>query len=194
MMIANIGLMLVMYVLFASVTVLATLLTWLFAISGILPALSFTTKDGNLPKWCYWLQTHDNPLDGLWLGDEGASHRKNDANDYKWLYRYTNEQIAQSFWLKFFARMLWLVRNPAYGVANLFGLNKAGLVELFNVERERWSFVLFKTAGGTYGFKFYGMFPWAFNRSLRMYLGWKHVGQEKRLMLATHVNPFRKSK
>ncbi len=188
----GLSLMVVRYTLSFVVCVFATFLTWALALLGVLPALSFLTKDGNLPRWCYWLQTHDNPLDSLWIGEEGASHRRNDANDYKWLYKYTDAQIAASFRLRFFARMFWLVRNPAYGVANQLGLEKAGLVDLSSVERERWSFDLFKTASGAYGFKLYAFIPWGFGRALRLYLGWKHVGQEKRLMLATHINPFRK--
>ena len=193
--------MVLRYLLSAVITVSATLLTWLLC--WFLPIFSFVPRgfswlspwfinSGNLPSWCYWLQTHDNPLDSLWIGAEGAAHRKDDANDYRWLYKYTNQQIAQSFRLRFFARMFWLIRNPAYGVANLFGIKKAGLVELRHVKGERYEFWLYKTARGFYGFRLYASMPWLFGRAVRVYLGWKPIGDEPRMMLATHINPFRK--
>jgi hypothetical protein len=184
--------MVLRYLVSAVITVLATLLTWLLTVFPVLPVLSFTTKNGNLPRWCYWLQTHDNPLDSLWIGEEGATHRRDDANDYRWLYKYTNQQIAQSFWLRFFARAFWLIRNPAYGVANAFGINKAGLVELRHIKGEQYEFWLYKTARGFYGFRLYALLPWLFGRAMRVYLGWKPIGDEPRMMLATHINPFRK--
>jgi hypothetical protein len=184
--------MVLRYLVSAVITVLATLLTWLLTVFPVLPVLSFTTKNGNLPRWCYWLQTHDNPLDSLWIGEEGAAHRENDANDYRWLYKYTNEQITQSFWLRFFARAFWLIRNPAYGVANVFGMEKEGLIELRHRKGERYEFWLYKTARGFYGFRLYALMPWLFGRAMRVYLGWKPIGDEPRMMLATHINPFRK--
>jgi hypothetical protein len=178
------------YIPSALICVLATFITWLF--SPVLAALSFTTKDGNLPRWCYWLQTHDNPLDGLWVGDEGYWHRIRDYNDYTWLFKHSNEEIAASFWLKYFARVAWLIRNPAYGVANQLGVDVKGLIELQHIERDSFEWRVWQTPNGHYVFKLYLLKPWAFGRSLRMQIGWKAVGQEPRMMLATHVNPFRK--
>lgn len=182
------------YLVCALVSVAASIFVWFFTLIPILPLLSFTTRDGNLPRWCCWLQTHDNPLDSLWLGVEGATHRLIDADSYKWLYKYTNEQIAQSFWLRFFARAGWLVRNPAYGVANALGVDKAGLIELRHVTGSDYEFWLWQTPSGRYVFKLFALRLWAFGLSLRLNIGYKAIGDEPRMMLATHINPFRKKK
>lgn len=186
----SIILMLLRYLVCAVVSVLATLITWLG--SPIWAALSFTTRDGNLPRWCYWLQTHDNPLDGLWIGEEGAGHRIRDYNDYEWLFKHTNEQIDASNWLKYRARMSWLVRNPAYGVANKLGIDGAGLIELRQWTGKNWDLRLFQTPAGRYGFSLKAEIDWAFDRYVRVRLGYKRIGNEPRMMLATHINPFRK--
>lgn len=180
------------YLVCAAVSVLATLLTWV--LSPVLAALSFTTRDGNLPRWCYWLQTHDNPLDSLWIGEEGATHRLIDAKDYAWLYKYTNEQIAASWWLKYRARMMWLIRNPAYGVANQLGMDKEGLIELQHVEREGFEWQLWQALSGRYVFRLRCGVDLKIGRMLVFDLGYKPIGHEPRMVVTTFMPKLRKTK
>ena len=177
----------------AVVSVCMSLVAWV--LSPALAALSFSTDDGNLPRWCYWFQTHDNHLDALWKGTEGAIHRTYDANDFKWLFKYTNDEIEASTWLKFCARAAWIRRNPAYGFANLFGFDKTGVVTVYELNRGNinsgfWHyFLIVRNDAGRYAWQWRGFYPWAFGRALRVQLGWKIQLDG---MLATHVNPFRK--
>ena len=94
------------WLLYAPVGVCANIVVWLTC--WLLPVFSFFTDDGQLPRYLRWAQTHDNSLDSLWAGSEGAKHRAN--NSYPWLYQYSNEQIAQSYILRYLARAI----TPSY--------------------------------------------------------------------------------
>lgn len=188
----HLSLAIIRYIISFPVSVAASIFVWLTC--WFWAALSFTTKDGNLPKWCYWLQTHDNPLDSLWIGGEGQGHRERDYDSYKWLYKHSNEEISNSFWLKYFARMFWLIRNPAYGVANALGMSRYGTVDVYSKVGSCWDFTVFETPEGETGFLLNAHISWLFNRYVRVRLGWKSVGDYPSLMLATHINPFRKDK
>jgi hypothetical protein len=92
-------------------------LKWfLFSLSGLMlkyliafPLTPFlilmANKDGNLPRFVYWFQTHDATVDGdhTWPGNRPF---KNESNKFK---RYIN-------------RCFWLWRNSIYGFSdNVFG-------------------------------------------------------------------------
>ena len=181
----------------ALVSVAATVVTWLC--SPVLAWLSFSTEDGNLPNWCYWLQTHDNHLDSMWKGAEGAIHRQYDSGGFfnSRLYACTNEEIAASKYLLWFGRVLWLWRNPAYGVANQLRFDTTDMVTVYEVNRgvlggTWWHvFKLVRNRRGRYGFWWFGFYPWAIGRALRVQVGWKLQREDG--MLGTHVNPFRKA-
>lgn len=189
----SIILMLLRYLVCAVVSVLATLITWLG--SPIWAALSFTTRDGNLPRWCYWLQTHDAPLDELWV--KGRQYIN--GTQYVFLNKWRNEletciftEFVPSTMFKYVARTCWLFRNPAYGVANQLGIDRVGLIELRQWVGKGWDLALFQTPAGQYGFTLKAEIDWAFGRYVRVRLGYKRIGNEPRMMLATHINPFRK--
>jgi len=84
--------MFLIYPFMALLSVFFTLLTWILA-----PILAVLVKsDGNLPKYLYWFQTFDNPVTA------------GENEPFNWLmspYSYT------PYW----AKVMWLWRNPAYG-------------------------------------------------------------------------------
>lgn len=189
-------LMVLRYLASAVLSVTASIFVW--ATCWFWAALSFTTSDGNLPRWCCWLQTHDAPLDELWI--KGRQYIN--VGNYAWLNNWRNQLMCGIFepfvpttMFKYCARVCWLIRNPAYGVGDQLGVDRAGLTRLYHVDgnyKDKIELTLWQTPSGWYLFRVYGMKPLIFGRSLRLHLGWKD-GSPTRLMLATHINPFRKS-
>ena len=87
------------YLALMPVHIIATIISYIVVPFAVLLA----SEDGWLPKYLWWFQTWDNPLDGddnwkknvrLWRNDPDV-----ETNKYK---RYIN-------------RILWLYRNPVYG-------------------------------------------------------------------------------
>ncbi len=69
-----------------------------FVLAPILPL--FASRDGWLPRWLWWFQTPDNPLDG----DGGWIHEH-----AQWRYKLPEPLRT------YVGRVGWLLRNPAYG-------------------------------------------------------------------------------
>lgn len=57
-----------------------------------------------LPKWLSYFQTHDNAVDEFWYGEYESS-----------IINATPEEYANSWWVRYVYRCLWLFRNTAYG-------------------------------------------------------------------------------
>ena len=155
-----------------------TFLTWLLA---PLLALCVTEIDGRewLIKPLRWFQTFDAPLDEWRCG----TYYKN-CNWLKWDFTKPTH--------RYLARVFWLYRNPAYGFAQYpLGINAGRLLSVTyhgkwdngsnNREFTRWE--------NAFNFRaqwfFYG------KRYLRINIGWKAHHGFSRLMLATHISPFR---
>lgn len=177
-------LMVLRYLACAVVSVASSIFVW--ATCWFWAALSFTTRDGNLPRWCCWLQTHDAPLDELWI--KGRQYIN--VGNYAWLNTWRNQLMRGSFepfvpttMFKYCARVCWLIRNPAYGVANAMGVDKAVLIELRHTKNGNREFWLYQTPDGRYFFTL----VWRG----RCKYGYKSVGDWPRLMVATS-NPFKK--
>ena len=68
-----------------------------------------------LPRPLRWMQTHDNPLDALWRQPAHMS-------GYATLAGVQPSWCAFVPLLQWYCRMLWLVRNPAYGLMDRLGL------------------------------------------------------------------------
>lgn len=183
------------WLLYAPVGVCANIVVWLTC--WLLPVFSFFTDDGQLPRCLRWAQTHDNSLDSLWAGSEGAKHRAN--NSYPWLYQYSNEQIAQSYILRYLARMFWLIRNPAYGFAHdVLGFSDRNAERIYGREYYGGTKYVYDSGRGwwnRYAWTYRRDIPLFGKRYLRIYIGFKAVSTYEtspNLILATHINPFRK--
>lgn len=179
-------LMIIRYCLYGFLSVLATICTWV--LSPVLSALSFTTKDGNLPRWCYYFQTHDAPLSEGWEGGY-YSLKKEDGS-----WKLGSEKAAQ--WL---VKMQWLIRNPAYGFAHhLFGYHKSEIKTLVLKESKNWRFIVVENNRSNswlkLGFSFKGQFVYTKTKYVRVYLGWKisrTQDPDGKVMIVTHINPLR---
>ena len=141
-----------------------------------------------LPYWLRWMQTHDNSIDALW-------QQPHHMERYTTLRGVHPEWCRQSPLLRWYCRMLWLIRNPAYGLANFFGYETGGNPGKVIAERGQWD-------GGATNRKI-TVWPGAWQVKaqifypgtryfLRVYIGWKSVSGLPRMMFASHINPFRK--
>lgn len=153
------------------------------------PVAAYLSMSGKgLPDWLRWMQTHDNSIDALW---QQPRHMER----YTTLRGVNPEWCRQSPLLRWYCRMLWLIRNPAYGLANFFGYETGGNPGKVIAERGQWD-------GGATNWKV-TVWPGAWQIKaqifyprtryfLRVYIGWKSVSGMPRMMMATHINPFRK--
>lgn len=197
---AFLALMPLRYAVFAIASILANLLVWL--LSPVLALLVVVEPWQGmprewLPRWCRWLQTHDAPLDEWWRG----GYYK---NAFKWSAKLTDADFAQSTWLRYVARMCWLQRNPAYGLATyVLGYPKTKEYDEAITKRGEWD-----TASTNvelvvcvcddsplalrWAFLLRAQLYYTRTRYLRIQLGWKLQRDESKVMVVTHINPFRK--
>lgn len=183
------------YVLFGILSVLAVLIGWCTCwLWPLFVKEDPQTKQGDLPRWCRWFQSHDAPLDELW---RNGLYLKN----YGSFKTKTVEQFRASKWLRWQARALWLVRNPAYGFrSQVLGFRQGDDLVRWEWKRGDWdeygsSIELYSARRGwnpLTAMAWSLRAKWFFtpDRFLRVNLGWKLV-MPGRAMIATHFNPFR---
>lgn len=169
------------------VNILADLVVIIFA---PLAALLSMGKP-SLPSYLMWMQTHDNSIDTLY---QQPHHLKG----YPWLKDKKPEDFEKSNWLRWQARTLWLIRNPAYGLANMFGYESGGEEPKVIAQKGKWdsdstNWLILKWKGA-FQVRAQIFYPFAKGYFLRIYIGWKSTDGKPRLMFAGHVNPFRKWK
>lgn len=141
-----------------------------------------------LPRWLLWMQTHDNPLDALWQQPRHMA-------GYATLAGIDPAWCRESPLLRWYCRMLWLIRNPAYGLANVLGHETQGNPGeviarrgTWDSDSTNWKVTMWDGAWQVQAQLFY---PFLRGRYLRIYIGWKSVSGLSRLMFASHINPFR---
>ena len=140
-----------------------------------------------LPAWLRWMQTHDNPIDALW---QQPAHMRG----YETLIGVQPMWCAAAPLLRWYCRMLWLIRNPAYGLMDRLGYDAAGqpvrVVAVYGVwgsGKTNWCIQAWPGAWQVKAQIFYTR-----SRYLRIYCGWKQPPGAARMMYCCHINPFRK--
>ena len=197
------ALALLRYALFGLVSLTANVLVWL--LSPLLACLVVEESWNGLPRewlprWCRWLQTHDAPVDEWWHGGYYKTA-------FKWSSKLTDSDFEQSTCLRYVARMLWLQRNPAYGLATYaLGYRYATAEDRgvfyghshgqWDTSTTNYEFWLSRNPEVPlwmrYGFMFRGQFFYTRTRYVRVFIGWKLMRSESKVMVVTHINPFRK--
>src|SRR5690625_5132231 len=77
-------------------------------------ATKFNRPRPHLWPWLRWAQTFDDALDSYWWWESKSM----------WLRKYFSQQYYDEHaWLRWLTRILWLWRNPAYGLAYSLGLS-----------------------------------------------------------------------
>jgi len=167
---------------------LFTLANWTASIANLFLAplvVIFASELGWLPRWLWWFQTPDNPLDG----DDGwAEHRP-----------YRDED---AYWKQYVNRVFWLYRNSMYGLSeDVLGFTvEPGFTYTCEGDEMVSNHPLVNglvrrslTSGGTTYWQWYYVKAWSATRCLRINLGWKlwsgkQVGDKVSIVFS--VNPF----
>lgn len=130
-----------------------------YVLAPILPA--FATEYGVLPTWLTWFDTPDNRLDG------DVGFRTEHAP-------FKGEQVG---WRRYINRVVWLIRNPAYGfdvaiavdVSEDVNLQVSGTRSMGgNLDEDGW---FFATAPGAW--QLYVTHHWTDTHTTKINLGWK---------------------
>ncbi len=176
-----------------------SIIKWLIFLPVLLAAKAITAicapvaallsmRGDSLPRWLLWMQTHDNPIDALWQQPRHMA-------GYTTLRGVDPAWCRESPLLRWYCRMLWLIRNPAYGLADVLGYESHGHPGEVIARRgtwddgnTNWKVTVWDGAWQVQAQLFY---PFLSGRFLRVYIGWKSVSGLQRLMFASHINPFR---
>jgi hypothetical protein len=196
----------------ALLSIVAVLLTWLLA--PLLALAAFATEDpdtkqGDLPRWLSWFQSHDFPLDEIWRPSRADEPWRADGlflKNFRDFAAKTPADFGASRWLRYRARVRWLWRNPAYGFrAQVLGFARAGTATVHDSTRggawdtgaNSWAFTVAERAGASVftrsAFHVRGQLFYRRGgaRYMRINVGWKLVMPDV-AMVATHVNPIRR--
>ena len=153
------------------------------------PVAAYLSMRGDaLPQPLRWMQTHDNPLDALW---QQPAHMRG----YETLIGVQPMWCAAAPLLRWYCRMLWLVRNPAYGLMDALGLPATEQPAHIVAQRGQWdsgstNWRIQTWPGGAWQVK--AQLFYARGRYIRIYCGYKQPPGATRMMYCCHVNPVRK--
>ena len=150
--------------------------------------VSMFRADNSLPEWLGWMLTRDNSIDALWQQEQHL-------DGYWWLRDLDEIAFQQDPLLRWLARMLWLIRNPAAGLSDTLGYESIGQPVRIWAQRGVWDSGetnwLIQTWPGAWQVKAQLFYRAGGTRFLRINLGWKSVSNRSRLIYTNHVNPFR---
>ena len=187
-----------LFVLELAFSAVAVLLSPLLALLHVTrdshPWCSATGPREYLRGWLHLFSTHDDGIDALWF--KGFYDDRAPAG-------WPEKARAGSWWAKYYLRVLWIIRNSAYGFAHyIFGFDRSrGYSTKFLAQRGTWDtdktnwLVRVDTnANGRKAFQIRAQLFFTKERYLRLNLGWKLDWAAERVQIATHINPFRKWK
>ena len=152
------------------------------------PVAAWLSMPGDaLPRPLRWMQTHDNPLDALW---QQPAHMRG----YETLIGVQPMWCAAAPLLRWYCRMLWLIRNPAYGLMDRLGLPAPTQPAHIVTERGQWdsgrtNWRIQTWPGGAWQVK--AQLFYTRGRYIRIYCGYKQPPGANRMMFCCHINPFR---
>jgi hypothetical protein len=148
----------------------------------------FAQNDGWLPRWLWWFQTPDNPLDG----------------DGGWKTEHRRFKIEDKPWKRWYNRTTWLYRNSMYGFCiDVLGAKTLGTDTLVLTGNRAASDNPFHEGHFHYrlyrdekliAFQYHLIWAWSKTRCLRLNIGWKlwdfRVGEDRNCQLTFSPNPF----
>ena len=145
-----------------------------------------------LVKQLRLFQSTDAPLDEYWYGDYPSPLKD----------KYSQAYYDNNWWLRYYCRIIWLVRNPAYGFGTKLGYNADGLRVIQSKDEEyKWrtganccSYWIFVNDYGQVGWQVRAQFYYYKSHCLEMYLGYKLSGDTiwGNKLVAMQFTPFRK--
>lgn len=163
-------------------------------ISPIVSAWSIVSGIERLTGVLAWMQTVDNTLDALWQQPQHLS-------SYVHLRRFSVHDFERSRLLRWWARTLWLARNPGAGLSDSLGVETSGMLREVISQRGEWDSgrsmhrlqVWRNGSGEIVAWQLQAQLFYLPKRGLffRLNLGWKSVSERTKVIMTTHVNPFR---
>lgn len=160
------------------------------ALVVVLAPLAAATAIGrdNLPGPLRWMQTHDNSLDTLW-------QQPHHLQGYRLLKNKSPEIFEKSAFWRWYARTMWLMRNPGYGLAYKLGYDTKGEPPKVVSQRGKWdssetNWLILKWEGA-WQVRAQIFYFSKGKHYLRIYIGWKSTDGNTKMMYAGHINPFR---
>ena len=164
-------------------------------VAPFVSAYSIALDVDRLPGWLAWMQTTDNSLDALWQQPQHLS-------GYAHLRRFSVHDFERSRLLRWWARTLWLARNPGAGLSDSLGVETSGMRREVISQRGEWDSgrsmhrlqVWRNGRGEIVAWQFQAQLFYLPGRGLffRLNVGWKSVSNRSRLIMTAHVNPFRR--
>ena len=156
-------------------------------LAPLVAAVSMLRSDGSLPAWLDWTLTRDNSIDALWQQEQHLS-------GYSWLPQ-SPDAYQRSDVLRWLARTLWLIRNPAAGLSDMLGYESGGQPVRVWAQRGAWDSGstnwLVQTWPGAFQLRAQVFYRPHGRFFLRVNVGWKSVSNRTRLIYTNHINPFR---
>lgn len=144
-----------------------------------------------LVTWLRWCQTTDAALDEYWYGDYPSWFKT----------KFDQAYYDSHFWLRYVMRVLWVVRNPAYGFGTALGYDATDLWVADSKDDEaNWrtgvncfSYWVFVNESGQVGWCIRAQFYYYKTHCLEMYLGYKLPGDtiKGKKLVAMQFTPFR---
>lgn len=143
-----------MWFLLLPINILLTLVSYPLAL--VLPLFA---KDGYLPRWLWWFQTPDNPLDG-------------------------DERFQKTHKPSYLTKVLWLWRNPIYGFSwgvTAFRVQPGYVVKVWSgnkpvegsLRSDGYYLATLTNPDGSYCWQLYITHHWSETRSTKLNAGWK---------------------
>ena len=154
----------------------------------------FTNKDGEIISPFQWAVTHDAPIDSWWKDNYEPEH---------WLRKkYSQQDYEAKVWVRWYSRMKWILRNPAYGFAHKLGYNQHGMKIITHKDEghlwdKGYNNLSFYTAVNTAKTKaFMLQWQWFYYKQycVEVYLGWKlfRNDPDQKCMLSIRISPRRR--
>ena len=163
-------------------------------ISPVASAWSIVAGVERLTGVLAWMQTADNSLDALWQQPQHLF-------GYAHLRRFSAMDFERSLALRWWARTLWLVRNPGAGLSDALGVETAGMHREVVFQRGEWDSGHSMCRLQVWRDGRDAVVAWQLQAQLfyqpggrlffRLNVGWKSVSERTRLIMTSHVNPFR---
>ena len=157
-------------------------------LAPLVAAVSVLQKTDTLTGWLACMLTRDNSIDALWQQEQHLS-------GYPWLRDLDEIAFQQEPLLRWLARTLWLIRNPAAGLSDMLGYESAGQPVRVWAQRGVWDSGstnwLVQTWPGAFQLRAQVFYRPHGRFFLRVNIGWKSVSNRTRLIYTNHINPFR---
>lgn len=139
-----------------------------------------------IPLFYLW-QTHDNAVDEWWYGMYNVDHW------FKFAREWTQDDYDQSWFVRYYCRVMWLYRNCAYGFHyKFFSKPVEPLSKQYQFGEEDKGKLWCNLELYPSSFKFEAQIPLLGKRYYSINIGWKQHKEKPNKLYANRIIGFRK--